>query len=80
MMIKRIIGLFIIMLILLQMFQQAETDSEAQQVAKPAAKSSDTVSKLGEMLVSKGILSEVDLMKALAASKRKNVPIGSTFI
>ena len=54
------------------------TDSEAQQVAKPAAKSSDTVSKLGEMLVSKGILSEVDLMKALAASKRKNVPIGST--
>lgn len=34
--------------------------------------------KLGEMLVAKGIITEVDLMKALAASKRKNVPIGST--
>lgn len=34
--------------------------------------------KLGEMLVAKGIISEVDLMKALAAAKRKNVPIGST--
>ncbi len=34
--------------------------------------------KLGEMLLAKGIVSEVDLMKALAASKRKNVPIGST--
>ena len=34
--------------------------------------------KLGEILVSQGLLSEVDLMRALAASKRKNVPIGST--
>jgi type IV pilus assembly protein PilB len=35
-------------------------------------------SKLGEMLVAKGIVSEVDLMKALAAAKRKSTPIGST--
>lgn len=34
--------------------------------------------KLGEMLIAKGIVSEVDLMKALANAKRKNVPIGST--
>lgn len=33
--------------------------------------------KLGEMLVAKGILTEVQLMKALAESKRKSVPIGS---
>ena len=35
-------------------------------------------SKLGEMLIAQGIVSEVDLMKALAASKRKSTPIGST--
>jgi type IV pilus assembly protein PilB len=34
--------------------------------------------KLGEMLVAKGVITQVDLMKALASSKRKNVPIGST--
>ena len=34
--------------------------------------------KLGEMLVAEGVISQVDLMKALASSKRKNVPIGST--
>jgi hypothetical protein len=34
--------------------------------------------KLGEMLIAQGILSEVDLMKALAAAKRKSTPIGST--
>ncbi len=34
-------------------------------------------SKLGEMLLAKGVLSEVQLMKALSESKRKGVPIGS---
>jgi type IV pilus assembly protein PilB len=34
--------------------------------------------KLGEMLVAQGVINQVDLMKALASSKRKNVPIGST--
>lgn len=34
--------------------------------------------KLGEILVAKGILSDVQLMKALAESKRKGIPIGST--
>lgn len=34
-------------------------------------------SKLGEMLLEKGILTEVQLMKALSESKRKGVPIGS---
>ena len=48
--------------------------------AKPVAqaKSNVPVGKLGEMLVAKGILAEVDLMKALATAKRKNEPIGST--
>lgn len=34
-------------------------------------------SKLGEMLLAKGVLTEVQLMKALSESKRKGVPIGS---
>ena len=41
------------------------------------AKSKEAHGKLGEMLLAKGILSEVQLMKALAESKRKGVPIGS---
>ena len=54
------------------------TAPETQQ-PKPAEQTAGSANgKLGEMLVSKGVLSEVDLMKALAASKRKNVPIGST--
>lgn len=51
----------------------------AQQSASSAAPAGDAQSgKLGEMLIAKGIVSEVDLMKALANAKRKNVPIGST--
>lgn len=46
--------------------------------ASAAPQNSVPAGKLGEMLVAKGILSELDLMKALAASKRKNEPIGST--
>lgn len=41
------------------------------------AKSKEAHGKLGEMLLAKGVLSEVQLMKALAESKRKGVPIGS---
>ncbi len=52
--------------------QQANA-SQAQTAAGAGAHG-----KLGEMLVAKGVVSEVDLMKALAASKRKNTPIGST--
>lgn len=33
--------------------------------------------KLGEMLLAKGVVSEIQLMKALAESKRTGVPIGS---
>lgn len=33
--------------------------------------------KLGEMLLAKGLLTEVQLMKALSEAKRKGVPIGS---
>ena len=54
-----------------------DTDNEA----KPSAVSTETVSKhgkLGEMLIAQGIVSEVDIMKALAESKRKRKPIGST--
>lgn len=43
--------------------------------AKPSGASGG---RLGEILLAKGIVSEVDLMKALATSKRKNTPIGST--
>ncbi|MBR1461442.1 hypothetical protein IJ596_07440, partial [bacterium] len=39
---------------------------------------SEHQSKLGEMLVSEGVLSDVQLKNALAESKRKNSPIGST--
>ena len=52
-------------------------DAGAQgQASQPQAAGSGA--KLGEMLIAQGILSEVDLMKALAAAKRKNAPIGST--
>ena len=52
-------------------------DAGAQgQAGQPQAAGSGA--KLGEMLIAQGILSEVDLMKALAAAKRKNAPIGST--
>ena len=40
--------------------------------------SSEHQSKLGEMLVSEGILTDVQLKNALAESKKKNSPIGST--
>lgn len=40
-------------------------------------KNKEAHGKLGEMLLAKGIVSEVQLMKALAESKRKGVPIGS---
>ena len=60
----------------------------AQQPAAPAAPKSPLASntqppksgtnaKLGEMLIEKGILTEVQLMKALSESKRKGIPIGS---
>ena len=50
--------------------------AEVPDQSKVAA-SSTPKGKLGEMLVAKGILTDVQLMKALAEAKRKNVPIGS---
>ena len=52
-------------------------ETPAKAAAAPPSQPTNT-SKLGEMLISQGLVSEVDLMKALAASKRKGVPIGST--
>lgn len=52
------------------------TAPEQNTVAAPTQSGQNA--KLGEMLIAQGIVSEVDLMKALAASKRKNTPIGST--
>lgn len=42
-----------------------------------AVQGSGNKAKLGEMLVQKGVLTNMQLMNALAESKRKNVPIGS---
>ena len=50
--------------------------SSPQAPAKPQMPKGNG-SKLGEMLLAKGVLSEVQLMKALSESKRKGVPIGS---
>ncbi len=49
-----------------------KNSSENQKINTKAPKG-----KLGEILVSKGILSEVQLMNALAEARRKHVPIGS---
>ena len=50
----------------------SSSNAQAQKVAPHAQNS-----KLGEMLLAKGFLTEVQLMKALSESKRKGVPIGS---
>lgn len=56
----------------------AQTTSEEAKPAPGAVHSQGSPhGKLGEMLVTKGILTEVQLMKALAESKRKQIPIGS---
>lgn len=49
----------------------SELEQDESQVNKSNA-------RLGEMLVAKGLVSQVDLVNALAESKRKGVPIGST--
>ena len=56
-------------------FQKSQSDAKAAANSQPSAASNK---KLGELLVAKGLLSDVQLMKALAESKRKNTPIGST--
>lgn len=55
-----------------------DTKPKTQEVKDTNDTSHGSSQKLGEMLVAKGIITQVDLMKALASSKRKNVPIGST--
>ncbi len=64
--------------------ENIKSSTEAPQTPTSGAAPSDETpknkeahGKLGEMLLAKGVVSEVQLMKALAESKRKNVPIGS---
>ncbi len=57
--------------------EQAASVSQ-KEAAKPSVEANVSGKKLGEILIAQGLVSEVDLMKALANSKRKNVPIGST--
>ncbi len=54
-----------------------EPPSSSSPVTPPPMKGGQSKSKLGEMLVQKGLLSEVQLMNALAEAKRKGIPIGS---
>ncbi len=54
----------------------AAAASQDEQVPDASA-ANKAAGKLGEMLVAKGIVSEVDLMKALASAKRSGTPIGS---
>lgn len=57
-------------------------DTSASKASSPetqnAAPASGVKGKIGEIFIKKGLLSEVQLMKALAESKRKGAPIGST--
>ena len=56
----------------------APVEAQESSVAAPDKSSHpEAHGKLGEMLIAKGIISEVDLMKALANAKRTNTPIGS---
>ena len=55
----------------------SEVQQESQ-VVQPSTPDATSKGKLGEIFIKKGVLSEVQLMKALAESKRKGVPIGST--
>lgn len=59
-----------------------ENKPEAPKAVQAGANSSNPTpegsgNKLGEMLVAKGILTDVQLMKALSESKKKRIPIGS---
>jgi type IV pilus assembly protein PilB len=58
----------------------AENSNVAPAEVKPVVgeNSPKQGARLGEMLVAKGILKQVDLMRALSEAKRKNMPIGST--
>lgn len=64
--------------------EKNETNDEKAVKKTDSEQKSETLShhgstqKLGEMLVAEGLITQMDLMKALATSKRKNVPIGST--
>jgi type IV pilus assembly protein PilB len=60
------------------MIKDIEPQSTSNATDTVAQDSKGTKSKLGEMLVKKGLIKEVDLVKALGESKRKNIPIGST--
>ena len=58
--------------------EQEEKEAEKEKEEPKKEEHHGSGQKLGEMLVAEGVISQVDLMKALASSKRKNVPIGST--
>ena len=55
----------------------SSTASPAKSTPNPTEKPKVEHGKLGEILLAKGLVSEVQLMKALAESKRTGVPIGS---
>ena len=55
----------------------SSTASPAKSAPNPTEKPKVEHGKLGEILLAKGLVSEVQLMKALAESKRTGVPIGS---
>lgn len=54
-----------------------ETAPASTTTSQAAPTGEKVVGKLGEILISKGLVSEVDLMKALASAKRSGTPIGS---
>jgi len=55
------------------------SENETSEPKKEAVSNTPNNNKrLGEMLLAKGIINEVDLMKAIATSKKHNTPIGST--
>lgn len=55
----------------------AASDNNGSSEGQVSNANSAPKGKLGEMLVSEGVLTDVQLMKALAESKRKGIPIGS---
>ncbi|MBD5401359.1 type II/IV secretion system protein [bacterium] len=53
------------------------TNTEKAETSAVESETRNNGGKLGEILVAKGLLSDVQLMKALAEAKRKHIPIGS---
>ena len=52
--------------------------ADLQKSTTDTSKSGDKQMKLGELLIQKGYITDVQLLQALAESKRQKIPIGST--